>query len=142
MARHFSAFEIKQLEKNPNILRVSERSITYHPEFKKVAVQTYLSGGTPTRIFIDHGFDLAIIGKEQPGRSLSRWRKTYEKHGEAGLENDSRGRGATGRPSDTARSASEKLKRAEARIKYLEAENEFLKKLETRERQAKHQRRD
>lgn len=35
-----------------------------------------------------------------------------------------------------------KLKRAEARIKYLEAENEFLKKLETRERQAKHQRRD
>ena len=44
MARHFSAFEIKQLEKNPNILRVSERSITYHPEFKKVAVQTYLSG--------------------------------------------------------------------------------------------------
>ncbi len=46
MARHFSAFEIKQLEKIPNILRVSERSITCHPEFKKVAVQTYLSGDT------------------------------------------------------------------------------------------------
>ena len=44
MAQHFSAFEMKQLEKNPNILRVSERSITYHPEFNKVTVQTYLSG--------------------------------------------------------------------------------------------------
>lgn len=142
MARHFSAFEMKQLEKNPNILRVSDRSITYHPEFKKIAVQTYLSGMTPTQIFIDHGFDLAIIGKEQPKRSLSRWRKTYETYGDVGLENDFRGRGANGRPSGKVFSTAEKLKRAEARIKYLEAENEFLKKLETRERQAKHQRRD
>ena len=110
MAQHFSAFEMKQLEKNPNILRVSERSITYHPEFNKVTVPTYLSGGTPARLFIDHGFDLAIIGKEQPDRSLSRWRKIYEKHGEVGLKNDSRGRGATGRPFDTARSAAEKIK--------------------------------
>ena len=83
MAQHFSAFEMKQLEKNPNILRVSERSITYHPEFNKVTVQTYLRG-TPVRIFIDHGFDLAII--EKNSRTLSRWRKIYEKHGEVGLK--------------------------------------------------------
>lgn len=127
MARQFSAFEIKQLENNPNILRVSDRSITYHPEFKKVAVQAYLSGATPTQIFIDHGFEVAIIGKEQPSRSLRRWRKTYEKYGEVGLENDFRGKGSTGRPSDKMLSAAEKLKKAEARIKYLEAENEFLK---------------
>jgi transposase len=34
-------------------------------------------------------------------------------------------------------SAAEKLKRAEARIKLLEAENDFLKKLEALERQKK-----
>ncbi|SDK00873.1 hypothetical protein SAMN05216187_10476 [Jeotgalicoccus aerolatus] len=28
MTRHFSAFEIKQLENNPNILRISDSSIT------------------------------------------------------------------------------------------------------------------
>lgn len=142
MARIFSAFEIKQLEQNPNILRVSDRSITYHPEFKKIAVQSHQSGLTPTQIFIDHGFDLSIIGKEQPVRSLRRWRKTYETNGDVGLENDFRGRGATGRPADTALSATEKLKKAEARIKYLEAENEFLKKLEIRERQAMKKKRD
>lgn len=142
MASVFSTFEIKQLESNPNILRVSDRSITYHPEFKKVAVQAYHSGVTPTQIFIDHGFDLSIIGRKKPKQSLQRWRETYEKYGDVGLENDFRGRGATGRPSTRSLSAEEKLKQAEARIKYLEAENEFLKKLEARERQAMKKKRD
>lgn len=142
MSRIFSASEIKQLEQNPNILRVSDRSITYHPEFKKVAVQAYYGGHTPTRIFIDHGFDLSIIGKAQPQRALRRWRMTHEKFGDTGLEHDFRGKGATGRPARGSLSAEEKLKKAEARIKYLEAENEFLKKLEAQERQAMKQKRD
>jgi len=102
----FSAFEIKQLETNTNILRVSNCSVTYHPEFKKIAVQAYRAGYTPTQIFIDHGFDLSLIGKEQPQAALRLCRKTYEKYGEVGLE------------------------------------NEFLKKLEARGRQAMKEKRD
>ncbi|PKH36178.1 transposase, partial [Planococcus sp. MB-3u-09] len=48
-----------------------------------------------------------------------------------------RGKGSTGRPSTEELSAEKKLEKAEARIKYLEAENELLKKLEALERQAK-----
>ncbi|SDK20528.1 hypothetical protein SAMN05216243_2317 [Sediminibacillus albus] len=136
MARSFSTFELKQLENNPNVLKVSDRSITYHPEFKKLAVHAYKEGASPTEIFLEHGFDLSVIGKEQPKRCLQRWRDTYSKYGEAGLENERRSKGSTGRPSSKHLTAEEKLKKAEARIKYLEAENEFLKKLEEMERQA------
>lgn len=47
-----------------------------------------------------------------------------------------RGKQATGRRNAGERSAEDKLRRAEARIKLLEAENEFLKRLEALERQA------
>lgn len=137
MSNHYySDFEVKQLEKNPNTLRVSDKSISYHPFFKKAAVQEYQKGKFPSQIFEEHGFDLKMIGKDQPKRCLKRWRDTFEKYGELGLEGERRGKGASGRPSSKELSAEEKLKKAEARIKYLEAENEFLKKLEEFERQA------
>jgi transposase len=59
---------------------------------------------------------------------LSRRRKTYEKYGEVGFQTERRGRGGTGRPSSKDLSIEEKLKKAEAKIKFLETENEILKK--------------
>ncbi|MGJ9385547.1 hypothetical protein [Salipaludibacillus sp. CF4.18] len=67
---------------------------------------------------------------------LRRWRDTFEQFGEVGFEKERRGKGSAGLPSSKTLSAEEKLKKAETRIKYLEAENDFLKKLEERERQA------
>ncbi|MNY71589.1 hypothetical protein D3C86_2099640 [compost metagenome] len=46
-----------------------------------------------------------------------------------------RGKGSTGRRAAVEMSIEEKLKQAEARIKLLEVENEFLKKLEALEKQ-------
>jgi transposase len=48
-----------------------------------------------------------------------------------------RSKGSTGRPSSKELTAEEKLMKAEARIAFLEMENDFLKKLEELERQAK-----
>ena len=48
-----------------------------------------------------------------------------------------RGKGSTGRPTTSELSADKKLEKAEARIRYLEAEIELLKKLEELERKAK-----
>ena len=90
-------------------------------------------------IFIEHGFDLDIIGSDKPQQCLKRWRKTYEMHGEEGLRNERRGKGSTGRPSSKDLTLEEKLKKAEARIAFLEMENAFLKKLEELERKAKKQ---
>ncbi|MBT2684957.1 HTH domain-containing protein [Bacillus sp. ISL-37] len=132
----YNEFQIKELEKNPNVLSASERSISYSPEFKLKAVMDYKSGKIPTQIFIEQGFDLDMIGKEQPKRCLKRWRDSYERFGEEGFLTERRGKGSTGRPSSKQLSVEEKLRKAEARIKFLEAENDFLKKLEELERQA------
>jgi hypothetical protein len=132
----YTVFQMKELEKNPNVTHVSERSISYHPSFKVKAVQEYQSGKIPSQIFIENGFNLDVIGKKQPNRCLKRWRDTFEQFGEAGFATERRGKGSSGRPSSKDLSAEEKLKKAEARIKFLEAENDFLKKLEELERQA------
>lgn len=132
----FTEFQIKELEKNLNVVRVSERSITYHPDFKIKAVEEYNQGKIPSQIFTEHGFNIDIVGKDQPARCLQRWRETFEKFGNEGFQTERRGKGGTGRPSSKSLSIEEKLKKAEARIKFLEAENDFLKKLEELERQA------
>lgn len=132
----YTQSQMEELENNPYVLRVSERSISYHPDFKIKAVMEYESGKPPSQIFIDHGFNLLLIGIEQPRKIIHRWRKTLTNHGEFGLKIERRGKGNTGRSSSSELSVEEKLKKAEARIKFLEAENGFLKKLEKLERQA------
>jgi transposase len=142
MSKHlYTQSQIEELENNPYVLRASERSITYHPDFKIKAVMEYESGKSPSQIFIDHGFNLLLIGREQPRKIIHRWRKTITKHGGFGLKIERRGKGSTGRPSSSELSVEEKLKKAEARIKFLEAENDFLKKLEELERQAMNKKR-
>ncbi|MGG4264865.1 hypothetical protein [Peribacillus simplex] len=42
-----TGFRIKELEKNPNIINVSERSISYNPEFKTKAGKEYKKGEIP-----------------------------------------------------------------------------------------------
>ncbi|WP_408011623.1 HTH domain-containing protein [Pseudalkalibacillus sp. A8] len=130
-------FQRKQLEKNPNVRHVSDRSITFQPEFKVKAVKENLEGKGPMDIFKEAGFDVDIIGHKKPNQCLKRWRKTYQELGEERFLEERRGKGSTGRPSSKELTAEQKLKNAEARIKFLEAENDFLKKLEELERQAK-----
>ncbi|MEH7124376.1 IS3 family transposase [Bacillus sp. JJ1773] len=124
----FNELEMKILVNNPNVDHVSERSIAYKPEFKTMAVKENLEGKSPSQIFIEHGFDLKVIGAEKPKQCLKRWRKTYKEFGEDGFTTERRGKGSTGRPSSKSLSLEDSLKKAEARIKYLEAELDFLKK--------------
>jgi transposase len=133
----FTESEIKQLAANPHVQSVTKNAITYAPSFKLSAVTAYLQGQAPQSIFIEAGFDLSIIDPRKPRKCLQRWRKTFAKEGEAGLIEERRGKASTGRIAYDMLSLEEKLKRAETKIKYLELENDFLKKLEELERQAK-----
>jgi transposase len=131
----FNEIQIKLLESNPNVDHVSDRSISFTPDFKIRAVKENFNGKGPVLIFIEHGFDLQVIGSEKPNQCLKRWRKTFNQFGEVGFLTERRGKGSTGRPSSKQLTVEESLKKAEARIKYLEAELEFLKKLDELERQ-------
>ena len=131
----FSVAQIKELEKNPYILKVSDKQITYQPDFKIKAVKENIQGKSPSEIFLESGFDLDVIGKDIPRKRLYNWRKVYDKSGDIGILSDNRGKSVRSTSSKEL-SVEEKLKRAEAQIKFLKAENNFLKKLEELERQA------
>ena len=133
----FTEDQMKQLESNPNVQYVSETNITYTPSFNLAAVQAYSQGQTPSEIFIRAGFDLNVIGQKKPKHSLKRWRDIYGRYGEEGLTVERRGKGSTGRKPAGTLSAEEELKRAKAKIKLLEAQVDFLKKLEALDRQKK-----
>lgn len=85
-------------------------------------------------IFVEGGFDLDLIGHETPYRCLRRWKAVYAQRGEEGLRSDQRGRSAAGQSAERELTVEEKLRRAEARVRYLEKENELLKKLDAIER--------
>ncbi|MDV7763350.1 hypothetical protein N9I19_01850 [Peribacillus sp. CSMR9] len=106
---------------------------SYNPEFKTKAIKEYKKGKSPSQIFIEHGFNLEIIGKEKPKRCLQRWRDTLKGLVEEGFLNAVEKERC---PSSKAQSAEDQLRKAEARIKFLETENDFLKKLEELERRA------
>lgn len=130
--KKFTDQETEILLKNPNILKVGKSNLTYCPEFKLKAIKEYNNGKFPVQIFIDAGINIDILGSENPGRCLNRWRKTYNNQGRASLLDENRGK--TGRPRVRELSTEEQLKRAEARIAYLKVENDFLKKLKALER--------
>ncbi|MDF2629180.1 MAG: hypothetical protein K0R39_3011 [Symbiobacteriaceae bacterium] len=134
-ARVFDPETRTKILQNRNVLKVGETKITYCPDFKVRAVRAYLvEGKTPVAIFLEAGFDLDLIGHETPRYCLKDWRATYQQRGEDGLRQDQRGRQAKGRPAEQELTAEAKLRRAEARIRYLEKENELLKKLDAIER--------
>ena len=124
----FSDKEVELLSRNKNVVKASNKSITYSFEFKKKFIEEYRAGKLPSLIFEEAGFNVGILGKKRIQTAGNRWRKAFKKNGELGLK-DSRKPGS-GRPLERELADSEKIKRLEAEIKYLKIENEFLKKLD------------
>jgi transposase len=129
--KRFTDQERQELLKNPNILKVGECSITYNPNFKIQAINAYQEGNKSlAQIFTEAGFDLKLIGKKQPAYCLKRWRKIFKRLGQEGLLIEARGSAKVGgRPRTKPLTIEEEIKQLKARNAYLEAENDFLKKL-------------
>lgn len=122
----FTDKQVKELSKNIWIKKVSNKSITYTKDFKvKLVKETEHLEKFPRDVFIECGINSDIVGDRRIQIAAYHWRKQYKDKGELTDE-----RGKLGRPRINELSSEEKLKRAEARIKLLEAENELLKKNE------------
>lgn len=133
--RIFTKEQIEILLQNKNVAGCSERSISYRKDFKLRAVKEYQEGLPVSLIFKQAGFNIDIIGRKIPKQCLRRWRKIFKEKGETGLKTDNRGKHKSGgrpkgRPLNiTNLSNKDKLKRLEAEVAYLKAENSFLAKL-------------
>ena len=126
--RIFIKEEIEVLQNNPNVHKCSERSISYNKDFKIKAVKQYEEGLTSRKIFNLAGFDLNVIGGDAPKAALKRWNKVYKRKGTAGLETYTRGINH-GCLKTKKIIEKDKIKRLEAEVAYLKAENDFLVKL-------------
>jgi hypothetical protein len=129
--RIFTQEQIAALLENKNVARVSEKSITYHADFKLAAVQRYHEGLPPSEIFQEAGFSLTLIGRETPAWLLKDWRNIFAAKGPSGLQNDERGKHELGgrRPALKNMSEKDRMKYLEAQVVYLKAENAFLAQL-------------
>ena len=109
----FTDSQVKKLSKNKWIKNITNKGITYTNEFKyKLVEECENYKKFPQDVFRECGIDP--------------WRKQLNSTGEI---IDTR-KGTSGRPLERELSDKEKLERAEAKIKLLEAENELLKKNE------------
>jgi len=129
--RTFNEEQVKTLLQNPNVVRCSEKSISYSKDFKISAIRKYQEGSFPLEIFRQAQFNIGLIGRETPKRCLFGWRKIFKFKGEAGLRIDGRGKSkGGGRPKSlTNLSDEEKIKRLKAEVAYLKEENRFLAEL-------------
>lgn len=128
----FTEQEIAILKQNKYVKRVGPKGITYTDELKQFAIAKSEEGMFSTEIFEIAGFDLSIIGRVRANQSLDRWKRAYKKSGVMGLQDTRKGK--SGRPLERVLSLEEQLERKEARIKFLEVQLEFQKKLDMIER--------
>ncbi|MGV2643490.1 DDE-type integrase/transposase/recombinase, partial [Clostridium perfringens] len=91
---------------------VSERSITYTNEFRRIFISEYEKGKFPRKIFEEYGFVISILGVGRVESISKRWRAAYKKNGIHGLD-DSR-KGKSGKIIDKEFSIEEKYERLKA----------------------------
>jgi putative transposase len=130
--KHITPNEQERLSRNSHVLRVSEKSITYADEFKRLFIDQYELGRTPREIFEANGFDIEMLGMKRIEQCADRWKKAYEKDGITGLA-DSRKEAAL-RPSRRLLSPEEIIAKQEAKIRLLEEQLAYVKKLDKNER--------
>jgi len=134
--RIFTKDQIEELLKNENVAKCSERLVRCSKDFKRTAVRLYNEQGfTPSEIFKQAGFNLDIIGRDIPKESLRRWNRIYRAKGFDGLVELRRKSGRGGRPKTKGITDADKIRRLEAEVAYLKAENDFLAKLRAKRRE-------
>lgn len=126
----FTNEEVLELRKNPNVVKCSQKAVTYNKDFKIRAVKQYLDENLSCpEIFRLAGFNISALGRNIPKDRISDWKYVYRTKGEDGLRTDGRGSNSPGRPKTKGLSEKEKLERLEAEVAYLKAENVFLRQL-------------
>ena len=71
-ANYFSDEQVKELEKNPYVKKVSAKSITYSEEFKELFWNDLQNGMMPGNIFRKYGFDPHMLGSSRTHKFTNR----------------------------------------------------------------------
>ena len=125
--KEYTAKQIKQLEKNPYVFRVTKHKLYYTAKFKEDFWISYQAGNSPRKILIDFGFDIDIFGQKQID-SLVQHIKKQALSGNGFTEGENRQRRVPMKAtSEDELSSPQSIKRMQNELLYLRQEVEFLK---------------
>lgn len=127
----FTKEEIAEFSRHPCVFYVSERSIHYTYEFKKRALELHAQGMSAPEIWRGAGFDPNRWKYNYTYSTIKDWKRIVEKKGVEGLSCLGGIQYDRGRPNkkEPVEIESDKLKRLELQVRYLQAENDFLAQL-------------
>ena len=126
--------EIASLKSNPHVESVTCRSITFTPEFKRLAYRELLSGKQIRDILEDHGIDSGALGTVRINGFISRLREFADR--EDGFKN-LRHCPKKQTPEERNLSTERRIRQLEAELAYTRQEVEFLKKVQAADMEAR-----
>lgn len=127
--KEYTAKQIKELEKNPYVYKVTKHKLYYTAKFKEDFWISYQVGNTPRKILADFGFDLEIFGQKQID-SLVQHIKKQALAGNGFSEGENRTRRVPMKATlEEELSSPQSIERMQNELLYLRQEVEFLKKI-------------
>ena len=127
--KEYTEKQIKDLQKNPYILKVSKHKLYYTAKFKEEFWISYQAGNSPRKILSDFGFDLSIFGQKQID-SLVQHIKKQALSGNGFSEGENRQRRSPMKATnENELSSPQSIERMQNELLYLRQEVEFLKKI-------------
>lgn len=127
--KEYTVKQIKELEKNPYVYKVTKHKLYYTAKFKEDFWTSYQAGNAPRKILSDFGFDLKIFGQKQID-SLVQHIKKQALAGDGFSEGENRTK-RTGRKAASEEDlfSPQSMERVQNELLYLRQEVEFLKKI-------------
>ena len=116
---------VEKLKEHPYVERVTERSISYTPEFKRIAYEEYCSGKNIRNVFKDAGFDVELLGTSR----INSFRERITASAESNPEFEDQRKSSSRKELNTEAQMAKRIRELEHLNAYLEQENEFLKKI-------------
>ena len=117
---------VKELQEHPYVAKATEWTVSFTPEFKKMAYSEYCSGKSMREIFTNAGFDIGKLGIKR----LENFRNKLFARAEKDTEfEDKRKNNCRKEPQSTEAQMAKRIRDLEHRNAYLEQENDFLKKI-------------
>ncbi len=135
--KEYTTKQIKELEKNPYVYKVTKHKLYYTVKFKEDFWLSYQAGNAPRKILSDFGFDLGMFGQKQID-SIVQHIKKQALSGNGFTEGENRQRRVPVKStSEEELSSPQSIERMQNELLYLRQEVEFLKKIITADNSGK-----
>lgn len=127
--------EIAELEQKPQIAKVTRSTVTFTPEFKRIAYSQLYDGKTMREILSEVGIRPEILGDTRLWGMADKLRKKADR--EEGYADLRKGNHRKAGKETPERTVKEELAALRHKVAYMEQEIEFLKKVQAADTEAR-----